>query len=217
MKECYITVLKDGRAEITEKKSRFIAHVKNVVSEQEAVEYIDNIKKTYWDAKHNVYAYYVRGDSAAQKSSDDGEPAGTAGIPILEVIKKAGIEDIVIVVTRYFGGTLLGTGGLIRAYSKCAKEGIISAGVGEKILCSNLNFKIDYTLISKLQSLAVQNGYKAIHMDYTDMVNMYVAVPVNDVEKFRKQVCELSSGEVRVNEIDRGYYITKKLNKEASE
>lgn len=213
MREEYITVLKERRTEIFEKKSRFIANVKNVTSEEEAVEYLESIKKLYWDATHNVYAYYIGGESVIQKCSDDGEPSGTAGVPVLEAIRKEGIEDVILVVTRYFGGTLLGTGGLVRAYSRCAREGIISAGVVKKILCSKVNMKLDYTLLGKLNSLIAESGYKTIDVNYADLVDIYVAIPVNNIFKFNKQISELTAGSMSVTEIDRDYYIIEEVHK----
>ena len=204
-------MLKEARAEITEKRSRFIANVKNVHTEQEALEYIEALKRKYWDARHNVYAYYLGGEIVVQKCSDDGEPSGTAGMPILEVLRKEQLENVVVVVTRYFGGILLGTGGLVRAYSKSTKEGIIAAGIGKKILCSNIRFKLDYSLLGKLNSLIAENGYKTLEINYTDLIDISVAVPVNRILEFSKQICELTSGELKVDEVDRKYYITEDL------
>ncbi len=213
MREEYITVLKERRTEIFEKKSRFIANVKNITSEEAAVEYLEGIKKLYWDATHNVYAYYIGGESVIQKCSDDGEPSGTAGVPVLEAIRKEGIEDVIVVVTRYFGGTLLGTGGLVRAYSRCAREGIIPAGVVKRILCSKVNMKLDYTLLGKLNSLIAESGYKTIEVNYADLVDIYVAIPVNNISKFNTQISELTAGSIHVTEVDKDYYIIKEAHK----
>ena len=212
MREFYTTVFKEASVEISEKKSRFIANVKNINSEDEAIAYLEDMKKKYWNATHNVYAYYIGGECAAQKCSDDGEPSGTAGMPILQTIKKEEIEDVIVVVTRYFGGTLLGTGGLIRAYSKCAKEGIIAGGVKRKILCSKINIKVDYTLLDRLQSLIAESGYQVIGIDYSDFVNIFMAIPINSIHRFNKQICELTSGRTSINEIDRGYYIVEEVS-----
>ena len=211
MRENYNTVLKEAQAEITEKKSSFIANVKNVKSEEEALEYIEVLKRKYWDARHNVYAYYIGEKIAVQKCSDDGEPSGTAGMPILEVLKKEQLEDVVVVVTRYFGGILLGTGGLVRAYSKSAKEGIIAAGIGKKVLCGNIKFRLEYSLLGKLNNLIAEKRYKTLEINYADLIDISVAVPVNRILEFSKQICELTSGELQVYEFDRNYYITEYL------
>jgi len=128
----YKTISKEATVEMEEKKSRFIANVKPVSSEEEALEFINNIRAKYWDATHNVYAYYISGENIIQRFSDDGEPSGTAGMPVLEVIKRMELKDLVVVVTRYFGGILLGASGLVRAYSKSAALGIEAAGIVTK-------------------------------------------------------------------------------------
>ena len=120
----YKILYKEGEAEISEKKSRFIAHIAPAQTEEEAQAFIEKIKKQYWDARHNCYAYVLGEDAGFQRFSDDGEPQGTAGKPILDIIMKSGIYNCLIIVTRYFGGTLLGTGGLIRAYQAASKEGL---------------------------------------------------------------------------------------------
>ncbi|HOQ06313.1 MAG TPA: YigZ family protein, partial [Clostridiales bacterium] len=134
MRKDYLTVSKEAVAEIEEKKSRFIATVRPVSSEQEAQDFINRLKARYWDATHNVYAYYICAGNVVQKFSDDGEPSGTAGLPVLEAIKKTGVQDVAVVVTRYFGGTLLGASGLVRAYGRSAALGIDAAGIVRKML-----------------------------------------------------------------------------------
>lgn len=208
LKKYYLTVSKEGTAEIIEKKSRFIANVKNVSLEEEAIEYLEEVRKKYWDATHNVYAYCIGGPPIVQKFSDDGEPPGTAGKPILEIIQKEGLEDVIVVVTRYFGGTLLGTGGLVRAYSRSAKEGIKAAGIVKRVLSAKFNLKIDYGLIGKLNNLLTENGYKTLEVDYADVVSINIAVPVDNTNKFKNQIYELGSGNILLNKIDEGYYIT---------
>ena len=118
----YKTVKDIGIAEIVEKRSRFIASVRPVSSEEDALEYLNMLKQKYWDARHNVYAYIIR-ENNIMRYSDDGEPSGTAGVPVLDILKREELTDVIVVVTRYFGGILLGTGGLVHAYSKAAKEG----------------------------------------------------------------------------------------------
>ena len=151
MKESYITVKSSAAAEITEKRSRFIASVKPVSTEDEALEFLNGLKQKYWNATHNVYAYIIEGNNI-MRYSDDGEPGGTAGLPVLEILKKEGLTNIIVVVTRYFGGVLLGTGGLVHAYSKSAKAGVEAAEIIEMVLCRRIDIDIDYTLLGKLQN-----------------------------------------------------------------
>ena len=138
-------ILKNGSGEIEEKKSRFICHIFKIKSEEEAEEYITAVKKKYWDARHNCYAYVTGDKGQIQRFSDDGEPQGTAGKPMLDILNSYGLTDCLLVVTRYFGGTLLGTGGLIRAYTKSTQEGIKESMVIEKCLGVMLSLTCDYT------------------------------------------------------------------------
>lgn len=211
LRERYKTVKHEATAEIVEKKSRFIAHVIPITSEKEAIEFYEKIKKKYWDARHNVYAYYMGGDSQIQKFTDDGEPVGTAGMPMLECIKKLGVEDVAVVVTRYFGGILLGTGGLVRAYSKAAGEGIASAGLLEKIWSAKVHMKIDYTLLGKIQTLSFQEGWKIIDIIYTDQIDIYIGVAYNQVDAFYKKIQELTAGSVDIEIEGYDYYITEEI------
>jgi uncharacterized YigZ family protein len=209
LKDQYITVEREAIIEIIEKKSRFIATVKNVQDEEDAANFLENIRKNYWDASHNVYAYCIRGDMPIYKCSDDGEPSGTAGIPVLEVIKKEKVEDVVIAVTRYFGGTKLGKGGLVRAYSKSAKEGITAAGIKKRILSVKYRLKTDYTLLAKLQSIAANNGHNIKNVEYTDEIVLEIDVSVKNIISFNREIQEITSGQMDIKEIDRGYYITE--------
>ena len=149
-------IYKEGEGEIEEKKSRFIAHVYPVQSEEQAVSYINEVKKKYWDARHNCYAYVLGEDAGFQRFSDDGEPQGTAGKPILDIIMKSGIYNCLIIVTRYFGGTLLGTGGLIRAYQAASKEGLEHStvlSVSDGVLAQ---IDADYNSIGKIQYICLE-------------------------------------------------------------
>ena len=160
MLEQYKTVIKQGQAEIVEKKSRFIATIRPVKTEQQAREFIEEMKKKYWDATHNVFAYQIGERNEIQRFSDDGEPQGTAGMPVLDVLQREDIKNTAIVVTRYFGGTLLGTGGLVRAYGKSAKEGLFSAGICNVVLYRKFCVTISYTDSGKVQYEILQNGYE---------------------------------------------------------
>ncbi|NMB95121.1 MAG: YigZ family protein [Clostridiaceae bacterium] len=203
----YRTVLKDATAEIEEKKSRFIANVKPVTSEEEAVEFINNLKAKYWDASHNVYAYFISGESIIQRFSDDGEPSGTAGIPVLEVIKRMELQDLVVVVTRYFGGILLGAAGLVRAYSKSASLGIEAAGIITKKLCQLVNIIIDYSTLGKIQNKIINMGYTIKSIRYTQDVEIDVLVPVKDVEMFIESVNDAANGNVLADTGEKEYVI----------
>ena len=156
----YKTILAQAEAEIVEKKSRFIATVRPVKTEEEARSFIEELKKKYWDATHNVFAYQIGERNEIQRFSDDGEPQGTAGMPVLNVLKGEDVKDTAIVVTRYFGGTLLGTGGLVRAYGKAAKEGLLTAGIAELVLYSRYFVTVDYTDSGTVRSLRKEDaGY----------------------------------------------------------
>ena len=147
----YKTIKKQACAEYEDRKSRFIANVFPVQTEEKALEYLNAVKKKYSDARHNVYAYVLEKDNI-QRYSDAGEPAGTAGVPILDYIKKEGLSNVIVVVTRYFGGILLGTGGLVHAYSKAAKAGVEAAKPVEMVLCREIRIFCDYNMLGKIQN-----------------------------------------------------------------
>ncbi len=186
----YRTILKPAVAEYEEKKSRFIASVKPLSSEEDALEFINSLKSRYWDASHNVYAYYICGNTITQRFSDAGEPSGTAGLPALEVIKRLGVQDLAVVITRYFGGTLLGAAGLIRAYGKSTSLGIEAAGIIKRQLCTEVRIIVEYTLFGKLQNLFISNGYAIKDTMYEQDVEIVLYIPVGDVEAFTKLVTE---------------------------
>lgn len=189
----YTTVAKRSRAEITEKRSRFIATVTPVRTEDEAIAFLNEIKKEYTDARHNVYAYCLRENNTA-RYSDDGEPSQTAGLPIMDLIKKLGITDVAVVVTRYFGGILLGTGGLVHAYTKAAKEGIIASEPVKMILCRELLIRCDYTFLGKIQSLLSEKGFLFSDPEYSDKVTIKAFVPEENAESFKSYIIDLCSG-----------------------
>lgn len=193
LKKEYKTVLNEAAAEYEEKKSRFIASVKPVSTEEEALEFISLLKAKYWDASHNVYAYLIRGESMAQRFSDDGEPSGTAGMPVLEVIKRMGVENLAVVVTRYFGGTLLGAAGLIRAYSKSASLGIEAAVVVKRQLCVEMSIFVEYSLLGKVQNLLAVNGYTIKDIIYEQDAEIIVYVSEDAMDKFTALVEEATN------------------------
>lgn len=190
----YKIVAMPGTGEIVEKKSRFISHVYSVETEEEAQKYIEEIKKKYWDARHNCYGFVIGKNNEMQRFSDDGEPGGTAGKPILEVIKGSGVHNVLIVVTRYFGGTLLGTGGLIRAYTKSSKEGIENAKIVTLAQGINTKIQTDYNGIGKIQYIAASMGIKNIDTIYTDIVVVDITVKEEDYKAFEKKVVEATNG-----------------------
>ncbi len=170
----YISVAKEATAEITEKKSRFIANIRHAETEEEAAEFIEKIKKQHYNARHNVYAYIL--SNGVKKYTDDGEPSKTAGLPILEMLEKQGITDVVCVVTRYFGGTLLGTGGLVRAYTEAAKEGVNAAGIVTMTKCELLELKVPYTHLGSVEYLLKNMGADCEDKNYAQDITLTVSV-----------------------------------------
>lgn len=200
-------ILYEGRsAEITEKKSRFIATLRPVETEEEAIAFIDEMKKKYWDASHNCFSYVIGERHQIQRCSDDGEPAQTAGRPMLDVLLGEDVHDCCAVVTRYFGGTLLGTGGLVRAYSKAVQEGLAASDVVEKQLAKQIKIGTDYNGIGKLQYLAGQRGLAALGTSYTDKVEAEYLVPSSQIEEFKSAVTEATNGKAVIEESDPVYY-----------
>ncbi len=200
MLEQYKTVIKQGQAEIVEKKSRFIATIRPVKTEQQAREFIEEMKKKYWDATHNVFAYQIGERNEIQRFSDDGEPQGTAGMPVLDVLQREDIKNTAIVVTRYFGGTLLGTGGLVRAYGKSAKEGLFSAGICNVVLYRKFCVTISYTDSGKVQYEILQNGYELYDTIYTENVSYIVLVKFEQGDAFFKKMIDVTANRAVITE-----------------
>ena len=213
-------ILKNGSGEIEEKKSRFICHIFKIKSEEEAEEYITAVKKKYWDARHNCYAYvtgdkgqiqrfsddgepyaYVTGDKGQiQRFSDDGEPQGTAGKPMLDILNSYGLTDCLLVVTRYFGGVLLGTGGLIRAYQAAAKEGIKNSDIAQ--VCDGITAVIttDYNAYGKLQYICNDNNVDIIDTDFGANVTIKLAAEMSVCDTFEKKLMDTFAGNVVLND-----------------
>jgi len=192
-------------SEFQEKKSTFIGYIKRVNTEEEAKNFVNEIKSMHKEATHNVYAYIVGENKGIQRYSDDGEPQGTAGIPVLEVIKKNDLTDVAVVVTRYFGGILLGGGGLIRAYSKGASSAIEEAGVVEKVKGLKLRFTLEYDLIGKIQYLCGTNNWHIEDTIYTDKVELSLFTEVENKETIIADFVEATSGKVTICEEDEEY------------
>src|SRR4051794_21472430 len=191
----YFTVKQAGEFEIIIQKSRFIAHVQRTETEIEAQEFIQMLKKKYWDASHNCSAYLIGEHDQIQKANDDGEPSGTAGVPILEVLKKRKLKDTVVVVTRYFGGIKLGASGLIRAYGKATSEGLDAVGIVERKLSQIIHAKFDYTWLGKIEKELRASNYKIKEIHYLDIVEVETYVDESQVQSFREWMIELTNGQ----------------------
>ncbi len=185
-----------GTGEIVEKKSRFIAHVFDVDSEEKATEYINNIKKQYWDARHNCWALVAGENNELKRFSDDGEPGGTAGKPILEVIERSCVQNCLVVVTRYFGGTLLGTGGLVRAYQASAKAGLEASEIMDVFSGHRLRVDVSYNNIGKLQYICSELDISVLDTEYGADVSVDLIVNHEIYGIFTKKVTEAFSGTV---------------------
>ena len=191
--EEYKTVEKFGEDFFIEKKSKFIGYACPVKSRQEADDFISKIKTKHWDATHNVYAYVLR-ENNIQRYSDDGEPSGTAGVPVLDVILKEGLVDVCVVATRYFGGTLLGAGGLVRAYSHTSKIGLEAAGIITMAECSIMSVKVDYSFYDRLLLFLSDNGCNIIDTQFSDNVCVTFSLKADGVEKLNENLTDLSNG-----------------------
>lgn len=196
----YLTVQNRGEHEIVIEKSRFIAHVARTETEEEAQTFITEIKKRYKDATHNCSAYLIGEHNQIQKALDDGEPSGTAGVPILEVLKKKDLKDTTVVVTRYFGGIKLGAGGLIRAYSKATSEGVEATGVVERKLMRVISTKVDYTWLGKLENELRASVYQIKEIEYLDQVIIHIFVEEENKQKFIEWMTELTNGQADLSE-----------------
>jgi uncharacterized YigZ family protein len=188
-----------------EKKSRFIATVRPVSTEEDANIFISELRTKYWNASHNVYAYYICGDNVLQKFSDDSEPSGTAGLPVLEAIKKSDLQDVAVVVTRYFGGTKLGAAGLVRAYGKSATLGIQAAGIVKKQLCIQAEVTMEYSLLGKVQAMVASRGYIVKDTIYAQDVEMIVYIPVDELEEFTSLINEATNAQALIDTGEKSY------------
>lgn len=201
----YKTVFDYGEDEIIINKSRFIGYAMPINSEKEALEFIEKIKTKHRDATHNVYAYVVGMDSNIQRFSDDGEPSGTAGIPVLEVIKKEDIRNVVVVVTRYFGGIKLGAGGLVRAYTKGAKLALDAAKIVEMVLHKKIKIRIDYTLYGKIENFLLSGQYFVDETIFDDKVNIFVYIENNELGKFKDLIMDMTNGKCEFEILEEEY------------
>ena len=190
----YRVVYEGGEGEIVEKKSRFIATVRPVETEEEAVAFINEMKKKYWDARHNCSAFVIGSRQEVTRCSDDGEPAQTAGRPMLDVLLREGISNVAVVVTRYFGGVLLGTGGLVRAYQSATQAGLAASKIIEKRQGKKLIIHTDYNGLGKLQYLFGQQKTAILDTEYAADVVLTILVPVEQKDFLYKEITEQTNG-----------------------
>ena len=198
MRKDYLTVKGFGESEIIIQKSRFLTYINRVESEQQAQAFIEEIKAKHKSANHNCSAYLIGEHDSIQKANDDGEPSGTAGFPMLEVLKKQGLKDTVVVVTRYFGGIKLGGGGLIRAYGKATTEGLMAAQIVERRLHHLMKVSVDYTWLGKVENEIRTSAYPLDRIDYAEAVELFLYVPITMEETFNDWIAEMTNGQAIV-------------------
>lgn len=202
--DSYITVSKYGRYEYEDKKSLFIGEAAPVESEAEAIAFIEKVKKTYPDARHHVYAYVLRENSIA-RFTDDSEPQGTAGMPTLDAIRKNGCVDVVIVVTRYFGGTLLGTGGLVRAYTQAATGALNTAGIVTYDVYSTVEITVSYSDHGRLSGVLSDNGFNVDNTAFSDYVRITGRIKSDAFEALKAKIVEATSARASIEEKGRAF------------
>lgn len=212
-KEPYRVIVEEGTGEITEKKSRFIATVKRVESEEEAAAFVEAMKKKYWDASHNCSAMVIGERGELTRCSDDGEPSGTAGRPMLEVLLSEKLRNAAVVVTRYFGGTLLGTGGLVRAYTQAVKEGLSGCKLGTMRAGVRLEVLTDYNGIGKILYIMGTKGIEPEDSLYTDTVQLVLLVPAEDKEALCREFTEATAGKAKITVKEELYFVDKDLTR----
>jgi len=208
MKETFKTIYEGGVGEFIMKKSRFIATVFPIKSENEALGIIESLKKKYWDASHNCSAYLVGADNPLMRCSDDGEPSKTAGRPILDILLSHELTDILIVVTRYFGGTLLGTGGLVKAYQSATLEGLKQCLIITKELGKMLSITTDYNAVGKIQNMIGQEQIPLLRSEYTENVSLTLLVVPSKLDYIEKKVAELTNGSATLEILGQVYFTT---------
>lgn len=202
-------LMKPGTAEVVEKKSRFIASMASVETPEEATAFIESVKKKYWDAKHNCSAYIIGRDGEYTRCNDDGEPAQTAGLPMLEVLLHSEVRNVVVVVTRYFGGTLLGTGGLIRAYGQTVKEALANSEIGEEVKGIMLTIKAEYTLLGKIQYTLAQRGVEIMDTIYENDVMLTIRFRSELLDEIEKELINVTNGKIEICDRAECFYLQK--------
>lgn len=206
MKEHYKILYEGGEGITEEKKSRFIATLRPVKSEEEALSFIAEMKKKYRDASHNCFAFTVGENDDILRAGDDGEPAQTAGRPMLDVLLGEDLHDVCVVVTRYYGGTLLGTGGLVRAYQSAVKQGLLNSVIVEKCLAERIMVETDYADLGKIQYILGEAGIFVLSSEYSDKVILNILVPLAVLDTLKGKLTEGTGGRCRMETTDRVYY-----------
>ncbi len=212
MCQAYKTIAREVEVEYIEKKSRFIASARCVETIEAAEEFIASIKAHYHDASHHVYAFKIGEQDQIQRSTDDGEPSGTGGRPTMNAIQQADLHDTIIVVTRYFGGTLLGAGGLTRAYAKAAKMAITAAGRKEKIAADKLTISFPYAVLDKIISYMEAKGYQILEKYFSEQVGLNCLIPQHEKEQAQAALNEVSGGRIHIVDLGEQQYIERLLD-----
>ena len=207
--QSYRVLLSGGEGEYVEKKSRFIATIRKVETEEEAIRFIEEMKKKYWDARHNCSAFVIGSRAELTRCSDDGEPSGTAGRPMLEVLLGEGIRNIAVVVTRYFGGVLLGTGGLVRAYTQAVKEGLANCKKGVMCYGTRMTVKVGYTEVGKIQYLLGQENIPIENSDYGENVEFTILFAEAREKEIEKKITEVTNARAKISVVERLYFVDK--------
>ena len=202
----YITVGSIGKGEYVEKKSRFLGEIHPVLTEAEAAAVVAAARKKYYDARHHCYAWILGEDGSSKKASDDGEPSGTAGIPMLKVLDGAGIRNAVVVVTRYFGGTLLGTGGLVRSYTNAAQEALADARIVRMCSCRVIGIDTEYSLLDRVLYYLKQNRIAPYDQEYSDLVSLKITVEEDRADAVVGDLVSLSKGTVKIRTLETGFF-----------
>lgn len=204
--EKYNILAECGVGEIEEKKSKFIANFRFVETEEQAMDFIEEMKKKYWDARHNCSAFIIGRKAELVRCSDDGEPSQTAGRPMLEVLMGAGLRNAAVVVTRYFGGTLLGTGGLVRAYTAAVQEGLKNSRIARMRYGVEIMVDTDYNGIGKLQYIMGKRGIPIRNTEYADTVKLWILAPYEETEGLEKEIIQATSAKAKITRLKSDYY-----------
>lgn len=204
--EKYNILAECGVGEIEEKKSKFIANFRLVETEEQAMDFIEEMKKKYWDARHNCSAFIIGRKAELVRCSDDGEPSQTAGRPMLEVLMGAGLRNAAVVVTRYFGGTLLGTGGLVRAYTAAVQEGLKNSRIARMRYGVEIMVDTDYNGIGKLQYIMGKRGIPIRNTEYADTVKLWILAPYEETEGLEKEIIQATSAKAKITRLKSDYY-----------
>lgn len=203
----YRVLIQGGIGQIVEKKSKFLATVRGCETEEEAAAFVEEMKKKYWDASHNCSAFVIGSRGELTRCSDDGEPGGTAGRPMLEVLLSEGIRNVAVVVTRYFGGTLLGTGGLVRAYSQAVREGLKACKIGTMRYGCEMCIGTDYNAVGKILYLLQRQGIEPFESDYGEEVRLKIRIPMPLKEQMYKDLADATDGRAKVEELGEAYFV----------